>query len=638
MSEIYKERLFELISKEDVILFAGAGLSMYAGYPNGNGLRTIFYNKLNNKEKEFINEHQTLSNLTQNLFDFQNSRNATISTLREVFLAHPKSTEVHRRISEISHFKTIITTNYDKLFENAFGEKAQLLVSNKDIPYTDKKKVQIYKIHGDLSSPETIILKDSDYNNFFKNNTETEVFWNSVKEKLSTQSILFIGYSLEDPNIKVIFEKILESLGEDMKERFFVAPNLQQFNIDKLSKKGIKYIDSTGEFFFTQLLDYLNNNVFLNLEKGSVSVNTVSNFAKNFGYDLLLKSNVAGFYLEDISSSKGFVKHKVSLTIKNDEILKNKFNDFVLGKTGGDFILKNEDLLKMNVWADNFRIRNHEDIEEFRIMKLPLFEGKVDIIFDDGFEIEGFIVKFFMNAPSENVRQITVENNNFSFNIKITFGTDNNMGLSFESDVKDIISDVSSYLSFYKAMDKISEGIGFSIIKDGKKTFYQKPIKIETSEDNFFFINYCLMLQKIEKFYKVKFRNFKSREINDRNFDIISKIISKIENRYHEEICGTFTALLDDNLDKGGLSIDSEEMIMFYRMNICEEVEVHGLSFTLGYKEVIILEPIVEDIVGFEDIKNQALKEVKIRSKINKCKIFYRDKYEPLELMDGNNS
>lgn len=630
MSEIYKERLFELISKEDVILFAGAGLSMYAGYPNGNGLRTVFYDKLNNKEKEVIDEHQTLSNLTQNLFDLHNSRNAIISTLREVFLVNPKSTEVHQRISKIPHFKTIITTNYDKLFENAFGEKAQLLISNKDIPYTDKTKVQIFKIHGDLSSPETIILKDSDYNNFFKNNTETEVFWNSVKEKLSTQSILFIGYSLEDPNIKVIFEKILESLGDDMKERFFVAPNLQQFNIDKLSKKGIKYIDSTGEIFFTQLLDYLNNNIFLNLEKGSVSVDTVSNFAKNFGYDLLLKSNIAGFYLEDISSSKGFVQHRVSLTIKNDEILKNKFNDFVSGEKSGDLILKNEDFLKINVWADNFKIRNHEDIEEFRIMKLPLFEGKVDIIFDDGFEIEDFIVKFFMSAPSENVRQITIENNNFSFNVKISFGTYNNTRLSFESDVKDIISDVSSFLSFYQAMDKIFEGVGFSIIKEGKKAFYQKPIITETSADNSFFINYCLMLQKIEKFHKVKFRNFKSREINDQNFNIISKIISKIENRYYEEACGTFTALLDDNLYKGGLSIDSEEMIMFYRMNICEEVEVHGLSFTLGYKEVIILEPIVEDIDEFEEIKNKALKEVKIRSKINKCKIFYRDKYEAL--------
>lgn len=638
MSDIYKERLFELISKEDVILFAGAGLSMYAGYPNGNGLRSIFYNKLNNKEKEVIDEHQTLSNLTQNLFDLHDSRNATISTLREVFLAQPKSTEVHQRISEISHFKTIITTNYDKLFENAFGEKTQLLVSNKDIPYTDKKKVQIYKIHGDLSSPETIILKDSDYNNFFKNNKETEVFWNSVKEKLSTQSILFIGYSLEDPNIKVIFEKILESLGDDMKERFFVAPNLQQFNIDKLSKKGIKYIDSTGDIFFTQLLDYLNNNIFLNLQKGSASVDTVSNFAKNFGYDLLLKSNIAGFYLEDISSSKGFVRHKVSLTIKNDEILKNKFNDFVSGKTSGDLILKNDDLLKINVWADNFRIRNHEDIEEFRIMKLPLFEGKVDIIFDDGFEIEDFIVKFFMSAPSENVRQITIENNNFSFNVKISFGTDNNTRLSFESDVKDIISDVSSFLSFYQAMDKIFEGVGFSIIKEGKKAFYQKPIITETSEDNSFFINYCLMLQKIEKFHKVKFRNFKSREINDRNFDIISKIVSKIENRYLEETCGTFTALLDDNLDKGGLSIDSEEMIMFYRMNICEEVEVHGLSFTLGYKDVIILEPIVENIDGFEEIKNNELKQIKIRSKINKSRIFYRDTYEPLKTIEENKS
>lgn len=33
-----KERIFELIRKEEVLLFAGAGLSRYAGYPSGKEL------------------------------------------------------------------------------------------------------------------------------------------------------------------------------------------------------------------------------------------------------------------------------------------------------------------------------------------------------------------------------------------------------------------------------------------------------------------------------------------------------------------------------------------------------------------------------------------------------------------------
>ena len=162
MSDIYKERIFELISKEEVVLFAGAGLSLYAGYPSGNGLRKIFYDTLNQKEKEIINEHQQLSTLTQNLFDLHNSRNSTISILRDVFLAKPKSNEIHRRISEIPHFKTIITTNYDNLIEDTCNKYNKVV----DDKYCVKQLFQnkpksdliLYKMHGDIDFPADAIL------------------------------------------------------------------------------------------------------------------------------------------------------------------------------------------------------------------------------------------------------------------------------------------------------------------------------------------------------------------------------------------------------------------------------------------------------------------------------------------------
>ena len=43
MKNIYKESLFQSISKGEVVLWAGAGLSLYAGLPSGARLREILY-------------------------------------------------------------------------------------------------------------------------------------------------------------------------------------------------------------------------------------------------------------------------------------------------------------------------------------------------------------------------------------------------------------------------------------------------------------------------------------------------------------------------------------------------------------------------------------------------------------------
>ena len=61
MSKEYQERLFELISKEEVVLFAGAGISLYAGYPNGNELRDKFWERLSASEKQNFDKSQNLS-------------------------------------------------------------------------------------------------------------------------------------------------------------------------------------------------------------------------------------------------------------------------------------------------------------------------------------------------------------------------------------------------------------------------------------------------------------------------------------------------------------------------------------------------------------------------------------------------
>ena len=97
----------------------------------------------------------------------------------------------------------IITTNYDTLLESSkseLREQYQVIVRDKDLLDSTKNKY-IIKMHGDLHDISTIVLKEQDYLDYSQNRVLIELF---VKSLLTDHVILFLGYSLNDYNIKQI--------------------------------------------------------------------------------------------------------------------------------------------------------------------------------------------------------------------------------------------------------------------------------------------------------------------------------------------------------------------------------------------------------------------------------------------------
>lgn len=97
----------------------------------------------------------------------------------------------------------IITTNYDTLLESSTSElreQYQVIVRNKDLLDSTKNKY-IIKMHGDLHDISTIVLKEQDYLNYSQNRVLIELF---IKSLLTDHVVLFLGYSLNDYNIKQI--------------------------------------------------------------------------------------------------------------------------------------------------------------------------------------------------------------------------------------------------------------------------------------------------------------------------------------------------------------------------------------------------------------------------------------------------
>ena len=122
---------------------------------------------------------------------------------------------------ELAQFKkirknisSIITTNYDELIENIFefipliGNN--ILLSN---PYGS-----VYKIHGCVTSPEEIVITDRDYERF---NDKYELIRAQLLSLFIHNPIIFMGYSIEDKNIKNLLRTIFTYVeyGSDIAEK-----------------------------------------------------------------------------------------------------------------------------------------------------------------------------------------------------------------------------------------------------------------------------------------------------------------------------------------------------------------------------------------------------------------------------------
>ena len=400
IENMYKESLFQAISKGEVVLWAGAGLSLYAGLPSGVQLREILYEGLTPLEKEEVGKESNLSHLADEICTLKGNRNYIIQTLKDTFRKDFLSTKTHKIISQIPHFRNIITTNYDSLFESVYGSgKLNVIFSDNHTPYIDTKKVNLFKIHGDLSNPDSIIITESDYNNFFSKDTEQNTIWSVIKGIIATKSILFIGYSLEDTNVEVVFNKIREKIGENRKECYFVAPNISTTKSKKLNRANIHPISLTGEKLFEELIEYLRKNITKDFKNKYISSDIYSEFIGNFGLksEIEVDSSIGKNIVKNLTGIEGKdtkIKMTFSVSSSSEEIHKL---DALINK--GDVLeeitIDEESLTAFSFDINGINFRDVDDIKKIKIVPQPSFDKQVDIIFENGKEFNDVGLKIF---------------------------------------------------------------------------------------------------------------------------------------------------------------------------------------------------------------------------------------------------
>lgn len=109
-----------------------------------------------------------------------------------------------------------------------------IIAQDKDIPRIGNNNA-IIKMHGDFKY-KNIVLKEDDYIKYSENYRLMEVF---IKSLFATNTVLFVGFSADDPNVNQIYSWVNNILQQNQREAYL----LQIDDIENDYELKRKYFD-----------------------------------------------------------------------------------------------------------------------------------------------------------------------------------------------------------------------------------------------------------------------------------------------------------------------------------------------------------------------------------------------------------
>ena len=220
-----------------LVVFIGAGVSANSGIP--------MWGELIEKIKSKIDITDPYMDSLKIAQYFYNSRDKKeyYEFLKSELEIDAKPNAIHDKLLELNP-QHIITTNYDNLIEEQAYRKGMfynLVCKDSDLPYTSNNKM-IIKMHGDFAN-RNIVFKEDDYLSYSNN---FKLLENYIKSIFSTYTVLFVGYSLSDPDTKSIFQWVKDILGDDLPRPYFLKIDKdEEFDINEYEyykNKGINVL------------------------------------------------------------------------------------------------------------------------------------------------------------------------------------------------------------------------------------------------------------------------------------------------------------------------------------------------------------------------------------------------------------
>ena len=228
------------VTPNRTVLLFGAGASIPSGAPSSQDLIKHY------SQNYGLPSDLTLGEVTQ-LAQKKTSRLKIIRELRDLL----KPIRVSGGLLSIPkwNWKSIFTTNYDNLLEQAYeksGKQCRIISSNFDFQLQDGEfSCDLFKIHGTIEKDECdghqskLILTSSDYS---QTEEYREYLYDRLRGDLAGSDLIIIGQSLSDPDMQDIVSRAIR-----LNEKLFnparitlLAYQADEYRAELLEMKGLR--------------------------------------------------------------------------------------------------------------------------------------------------------------------------------------------------------------------------------------------------------------------------------------------------------------------------------------------------------------------------------------------------------------
>lgn len=291
--ELVPKTLLDDITENRCIPFIGAGFSKNAASTSKFVMPD--WNILGKKVAEYMGDEE-FDNPVEALSQYENrySRANLIEVIaKELHLNEVFPGKTHLSFCRL-YFDLVCTTNFDFLLEDSFGEvyskqgKPYHVITNENRLSTClNEKTTILKLHGDFDNPKDMVITENDYDTFVSKNP---LLCTYIANLLITRTPLLIGYSLNDPDLRMLWNIIGSRLRSLRRTGYAIMCSATESDIIRYKRRGINVINlpvriedypQALETLFNELLEYWNSIT----EKSIRTSNEEAISTFKYGYD-----------------------------------------------------------------------------------------------------------------------------------------------------------------------------------------------------------------------------------------------------------------------------------------------------------------------------------------------------------------
>ncbi|GAA8494608.1 hypothetical protein HpDR55_06750 [Helicobacter pylori] len=310
-------------------IFAGAGISAESKLPKWgdliNELQRYLYGDTK-KNEDYLVLAEKFYNQFGESFYYQ--------TLKSLIPDSAKKNDLHLEIVKLN-IKNLITTNWDNLFEQAINEEGRffnIIKSDKDIG-SSTGFAKFIKMHGSLDE-NNIVFKEQDYLEYSKHFPLIE---NYIKGVFSTDTVILLGYSLSDQNVKQVISWV-NSHSKSVKPIYFIktAKEFDRIEFEFYKNKNIHILytqeHSGKQGHYEELIKFLKEikakptDISKNYNTIFYSTKQLRRMIFNFNYEAMKKRIINEISLKSSSVlnelEKAFLFYHLRKGIQAFEVLK----------------------------------------------------------------------------------------------------------------------------------------------------------------------------------------------------------------------------------------------------------------------------------------------------------------------------